>query len=68
MLAPLNGVVAAGIDNISTNGESYVTLWRWESGISNSGAGAPTTTQGEPSANSSNITATTTNETLPPTP
>jgi hypothetical protein len=68
MLAPLNGVVAAGIDNISTNGESDVTLWRWESGISNSGAGAPTTTQGEPSANSSNITATTTNETLPPTP
>ena len=33
MLAPLNGVVAAGIDNISTNGESDVTLWRWESGI-----------------------------------
>jgi hypothetical protein len=33
MLAPLNGVVAAGIDNIQPNGESDVTLWRWESGI-----------------------------------
>jgi hypothetical protein len=33
MLAPLNGVIAAGIDNISPNGESDVTLWRWESGI-----------------------------------
>ena len=34
MLAPLNGVIAAGIDNISPNGESDTTLWRWESGIS----------------------------------
>jgi hypothetical protein len=31
MLAPLNGVIAAGIDNINPNGESDVTLWRWES-------------------------------------
>jgi hypothetical protein len=52
MLAPLNGVVAAGIDNISTNGESDVTLWRWESGIGNNSAVAaappPTSTQGVP--------------------
>jgi hypothetical protein len=44
MLAPLNGVVAAGIDNISPNGESDTTLWRWESGIgssSNSSSVAP---------------------------
>jgi hypothetical protein len=34
MLAPLNGVIAAGIDNISPNGESDTTLWRWESEIS----------------------------------
>jgi hypothetical protein len=34
MLAPLNGVIAAGIDNISPNGESDTTLWRWEGGIS----------------------------------
>jgi len=33
MLAPLNGVIAAGIDNISPNGESDTTLWRWESGV-----------------------------------
>jgi hypothetical protein len=33
MLAPLNGVIAAGIDNISPNGESELTVWRWESGI-----------------------------------
>jgi hypothetical protein len=71
MLAPLNGVVAAGIDNISTNGESDVTLWEWESGISNSGVAPPptttnTTTQGAPSTNSSNTTTARTNEASPP--
>jgi hypothetical protein len=35
MLAPLNGVIAAGIDDMSPSGESHVTLWRWESGSSN---------------------------------
>ena len=34
-LAPLNGMVLAGIDNIQPNGESNVTLWEWESRISN---------------------------------
>jgi hypothetical protein len=34
-LAPLNGVIAAGIDDMSPSGESHVTLWRWESGSSN---------------------------------
>jgi hypothetical protein len=34
-LAPLNGMVLAGIDNIRPNGESNVTLWEWESRISN---------------------------------
>jgi hypothetical protein len=33
MLAPLNGVIAAGINNIQPNGESELTAWRWESGI-----------------------------------
>ena len=34
MLAPLNGVIAAGIDDISTTSdESHVTLWRWENSI-----------------------------------
>jgi hypothetical protein len=35
MLASLNGVIAAGIDDMSPSGESHVTLWRWESGSSN---------------------------------
>jgi hypothetical protein len=34
-LASLNGVIAAGIDDMSPSGESHVTLWRWESGSSN---------------------------------
>jgi hypothetical protein len=34
-LAQLNDMVLAGIDNIQPNGESNVTLWEWESGISN---------------------------------
>jgi hypothetical protein len=33
MLAPLNGVIAAGIDEMSPSEESHVTLWEWESGI-----------------------------------
>ena len=34
-LAPLNGMVLAGIDNVQPNDESYLTLWKWESGIRN---------------------------------
>lgn len=34
-LAPLNGMILAGIDDIRPNGESNVTLWEWESGIRN---------------------------------
>jgi hypothetical protein len=34
MLAPLNGVIVAGIDDMSTSGESHVTLWGWENSIS----------------------------------
>jgi hypothetical protein len=36
MLAPLNGVIAAGIDDMSPSGESHVTLWRWENSSSSS--------------------------------
>ncbi len=36
-LASLNGMILAGIDDIQLNGESNVTLWEWESGISNLG-------------------------------
>jgi hypothetical protein len=34
-LAPLNGMIAAGIDNIQPNGDSLLTLWKWNSGIRN---------------------------------
>jgi hypothetical protein len=68
-LAPLNGMIAAGIDDMTPNGESNVRLWEWESGISSSGV-VPPTAEAEPSMSSDNtsITTTTTNETLPPTP
>jgi len=33
-LASLNGMILAGIDDIQLNGESSVTLWEWQSGIS----------------------------------
>ncbi len=33
MLAPLNGTIAVGIDEISPTDESHTTLWKWESGI-----------------------------------
>src|SRR5919108_103184 len=33
MLAPLNGTIAVGIDEISPTDESHITLWKWESGI-----------------------------------
>ncbi|MDQ3873855.1 MAG: hypothetical protein M3258_09640 [Thermoproteota archaeon] len=36
MLAPLNGIILAGIDDMTTGGASHITLWRWESGISSS--------------------------------
>jgi hypothetical protein len=40
-LAPLNGMILAGIDDMSPDGESNVTLWEWESDISNSNGTAP---------------------------
>jgi hypothetical protein len=33
MLAPLEGVIAAGINDLQPNGYSELTAWRWESGI-----------------------------------
>jgi hypothetical protein len=33
-LAPLNGMILIGIDDIQSNGESNVTFWEWESRIS----------------------------------
>ena len=39
-VAPLNGMILAGIDDMSASGESHVTLWKWESGIVNTSANA----------------------------
>jgi hypothetical protein len=53
MLAPLDGVIAAGINDIQPNGESELTAWRWESGIpplsTDATATATTTTHTEDS-------------------
>jgi hypothetical protein len=62
MLTPLNGVIAAGIDDMSPNGESHVTLWRWESGIPLPTAATTTTTPTEEPP-LMNTTTTTTNVT-----
>jgi hypothetical protein len=62
MLAPLNGVIAAGIDDVSPTGESRVTLWRWESGIPLPTAATTTTTPTEEPP-LMNTTTTTTNVT-----
>jgi hypothetical protein len=36
ILAPLNGMVAAGLDHFQPNvRDSSITLWEWESGIGN---------------------------------
>ena len=45
MLAPLDGVIAAGINDLQPSGESELTAWRWESGIPlSTGATATATT------------------------
>jgi hypothetical protein len=38
--APLNGTILAGISDMQPNGETSVTFWEWESGISNNGGAA----------------------------
>jgi hypothetical protein len=63
MLAPLNGVIAAGIDDMSPSGESRVTLWRWESGIPLSTATTTTPTEEPPLMNTTTTTNVTTAET-----
>jgi hypothetical protein len=63
MLAPLNGVIAAGIDDVSPSGESSVTLWRWESGIPLPTAATTTTTTPTEEPPLMNTTTTTTNVT-----
>jgi hypothetical protein len=67
MLAPLNGMIAVGIDDMTSDGASHVTLWKWESGISSSnnnstGAMAPPPVQGESPMNTTKNTTTTTSD------
>ena len=63
MLAPLNGTIVVGIDDIQPNGESFITLWEWESGIQDSDNVPPI--QGDSPMNmttaTTNATATDTN-------
>jgi hypothetical protein len=59
-LAALNGMIAAGIDDMTPNGESHVRLWEWESGISNNSGVVP------PNQGDSSINTTTTTELPPP--
>src|SRR5215211_1250375 len=57
MLAPLNGVIAAGINDIQPNGESKLTAWRWESGIPLSTNMTTTSTNADPTSET-NVTTT----------
>jgi hypothetical protein len=58
MLAPLDGVIAAGINDIQPNGESELTAWRWESGI----LPLSTNTTATTTTSETNVTTTTTAE------
>jgi hypothetical protein len=57
MLAPLNGVIAAGINDIQPNGHSELTAWRWESGIPLS-TNMTTTSTGTAATSETNVTTT----------
>src|SRR5918998_5939611 len=57
MLAPLNGVIAAGINDIQPNGVSELTAWRWESGIPLS-TNMTTTSTGTAATSQTNVTTT----------
>ena len=41
-LAPLNGTILVGTDDIQPNGQEVITIWEWESGIGNNSEVAPT--------------------------
>jgi hypothetical protein len=68
MLAPLNGVIAVGMNIIQPNGESELTAWRWESGIPLPTTGTPSNTtmdeSSPPSPMNETTTTTTTNATI----
>jgi hypothetical protein len=77
MLAPLDGVIAAGINDLQPNGYSELTAWRWESGIpllsTDATAATATTTPAEdsppmetPTATDATADDTTSTATAPP--
>lgn len=55
-LAPLDGMILAGTNEESQNGESRVTLWEWESGISSNAGVAPPMQEGESQMNTTTTT------------
>ena len=55
-LAPLNGMILAGIDDMTPEGESNLTLWEWESGISNINGTAPPMQEESPVMNTTSAT------------
>jgi hypothetical protein len=57
VLAPLNGMIAVGIDEISPTDESHITLWKWESGIPLSALAPSTNGTIGTTANSTTTTA-----------
>jgi hypothetical protein len=66
MLAPLDGVIAVGMNIIQPNGESELTAWRWESGIPLPTTGTPSNTtmdESSPPSSMNETTTTTTNAT-----
>jgi hypothetical protein len=83
MLAPLNGMIMVGVDELPQEGNSTVTLWEWQSGIplpsaSNTAGESPlvnrTTTTNNTTADTDTTTAAPESEeqqqatTIPPTP
>jgi hypothetical protein len=57
VLAPLNGMIAVGVDEISPTDESHITLWKWESGIPLSALAPSTNGTIGTTANSTTTTA-----------
>jgi hypothetical protein len=67
ILAPLNGMILAGIDDLAPNGESDTTLWRWESGIplsTNTTTTTTTTSTSTATTSETNATAETGEESI----
>ena len=63
VLSPLNGTIAVGIDDIASSAGSNITLWRWESGVSNNNStdvmgssSSPRSVQGDFPVNTTTMT------------